>query len=34
MEKNAKTVEQIAKQIRREKTKAMSALILHKGSFL
>jgi len=34
MEKNAKTLETIAKQIKREKTKAMTALILHKGSFL
>ena len=34
MEKNAKTLDKIAKQIRNEKTKAMTAIILHKGLFL
>lgn len=34
MEKNAKTLDKIAKQIRREKTKAITAIILQKGSFL
>jgi hypothetical protein len=34
MKKDAKTLETISKEIRKEKTKAMSSLILHKGSFL
>lgn len=34
MEKNAKNLDKIAKQIRKEKTKAITAIILHKGTFL